>query len=167
MAFGGDEMCLLSSKLRPAASGSYSAASLHHCSRPDSRSTPELLLQSWKLRYVVPLGLFLSSHRILESSTRKSADSCILPSSLPVSVLNALTLDQRSPLPSSTKFSNSGPSSFRTDLASDASAPPTVYVTSHRFDCAEDSFLDGSFGVLRGPLDALPTLVAIAPVILV
>ena len=39
-AFGGDKICLLSSKLLPAANGSYKAANLRHCSRPGSRSAP-------------------------------------------------------------------------------------------------------------------------------
>ena len=41
-ASGGDKICLLSSKLLPAANGSYRAAGLLHCSRPGSRSAPRI-----------------------------------------------------------------------------------------------------------------------------
>ena len=39
-AFGGDKICLLSSRLFLAANGSYRAANLHHCSKPGTRSAP-------------------------------------------------------------------------------------------------------------------------------
>ena len=41
--FGGDKICLLSSRLLPAANGSYKAASLRHCSKPGSRSVPRTI----------------------------------------------------------------------------------------------------------------------------
>ena len=103
---------------------------------------PMLLLQSWKSRNVATLGPFHSTRHRLQGSTRRLAASSFLHSSLPVSVQNAPD-QKKSPLASTTRFSNSGRSSFRTDLASDSSAPPTRYVTSYRFDCGEDSILDG------------------------
>ena len=42
VTFGGNKICQLSSKLRPAANGWYRAASHRHCSRPDSRSDPRV-----------------------------------------------------------------------------------------------------------------------------
>ena len=75
---------------------------------------PVLLLQSWKSRIVATLGPFPSTRQSLEGWTRRSAASCILDSSLLLSALNAP--DRRSPLPSTSTFSNSGRSSFRTDL---------------------------------------------------
>ena len=101
---------------------------------------PVLLLQSWKLRNVATIGPFLSTRQNLEGSTRRSAVSCFLSSSLIASAMNAS--DRRSHLPSTTRFSNSGRSSLRTDLASDSSAPPTRHVRSCRFDCGKHSFLD-------------------------
>ena len=119
--------------------------------KPDSRSAPRITsdvspsvlvikkcCNSWSVFFFF---FFFSTRQSLECSTRRSSASFFLHSSLPVSVLNAQ--DQRSPLPSATRFSNSGRSSFRTDLASDSSAPPPLYVTSFRFDYGEDSFLDG------------------------
>ena len=38
--FGSDKICLLSSRLLPAANGSYKATSLRQCSKPGSRSAP-------------------------------------------------------------------------------------------------------------------------------
>ena len=38
--FGGDKICLLSSRLLPAVNGSHTAASLRHCSKLGSRSAP-------------------------------------------------------------------------------------------------------------------------------
>ena len=42
VTLGGDKLCLLSSKLRPAANGSYRAASHRHCSRAVSQSSPRI-----------------------------------------------------------------------------------------------------------------------------
>ena len=42
-AFGGDRICLLSSRLLPAADGSYRAANLRHCCKPGSRSAPRTI----------------------------------------------------------------------------------------------------------------------------
>ena len=47
---GGDKICLLSSKLPPAAKGSYKAASLRHCSKPGSQSAPRNNFQSFSFR---------------------------------------------------------------------------------------------------------------------
>ena len=61
-AFGGDKICLLSSRLLPAAKGSYRAANLRHCSKSGSRSVqllgqfPELPLLSSRSRNVAIFG---------------------------------------------------------------------------------------------------------------
>ena len=95
----------------------------------------DLLLQSWKLRSVAALGQFLSSRQIHENSTRKSAASCFLHSSLLVSVLDAPL--QQSLLPKRTRSSNSARSFSQTGLASNSSAPSMAHATSPQFDCGE------------------------------
>ena len=81
--FGGDRICRLSSRLLPAANGSYRAASRRHCSRPGSRSAPRTVSRaspsvleikkccsSWSISFVTPklcwrfvtaIGIFLFS----------------------------------------------------------------------------------------------------------
>ena len=66
-AFGGDKICLLSSRLLPAANGSHKAASLRHCFKPGSRSAPRTISRaspsvleikkssiSWSISFVTP-----------------------------------------------------------------------------------------------------------------
>ena len=69
-------------------------------------------------------------------------------------------------LPSTTRFSNSGRSSSRTDLASNSSAPRIGRATSYPTDRGAYSFLERSIEVLREPLGVPLILVAIGPVIL-
>ena len=63
--FGGDRICRLSSRLIPAAKGSYRAASRRHCSRPGSRSAPRTVSRAspsvLEIRSVVVLGPSRSS----------------------------------------------------------------------------------------------------------
>ena len=136
MASGGDKICLLSSN--------FGQLPMDHTAQLVFATTPDvipvqlhkllrgLLLQFWKSRNVATPSPFLSSHRSLEGSTRRSAASCF-------SALN--TLDQRSPFSGTTRSSNSGRSSFRADLASNSSAPPTGYVTSYRLTTEKNYFL--------------------------
>ena len=117
---------------------------------------PELLLQSLRSRNVAildPSRSLLQSH--VGDLSRRSAVSCFPRSSSPVSALYVLR--RRSLFPSTTKFSNSGRSSSRTDLASNSSG----HATSYQSDRGEYSFLDGSIEVLREPLGVQLTLVAI------
>ena len=66
-AFGGDKICLLSSRLLPATNGSYKAASLRHCFKPGSRSALRTISRaspsvleikkcsiSWSISFVTP-----------------------------------------------------------------------------------------------------------------
>ena len=89
------------------------AASLRHCFRPDSRSAPRSIFRAsssvLEIQKCCNSWSIFSSHRILEGSTRRSAASSFLYSSLLVSQLNAP--DERSPC------------QVRR-LASDFSAPP-------------------------------------------
>ena len=121
---------------------------------------PVLLLHTWKLRNVATLGPFLLSHRSLGGSTRRSAASCSLHSSLPVSAECTRPAKSIATYEQVLQFfpNRSGIRLF--------SALPTEKVTSYQFDCRKDLTLDVQFGVLRGPLVALLTLVAIAAVIL-
>ena len=122
-AFGGDKICLLSSKLLPIADGSYKAGSLRHCSKSGSRSaprlheqSPQLLLQSLRSRndaILEPPRSSLQSH--VGDLSRRLAVSCSPRSSSPVSALYVLR--RRSLLPRRTRFSNLGRSSSRTNLA--------------------------------------------------
>ena len=125
---------------------------------------PELLLQSFRLKNVAiidPSRSSLQSH--VEDLSRRSAVSCFLRSSSPVSALYVLR--RRSLLPSTTRFSNLGLSSFRTDLASNSLVPPIERATSYQSDRGEYSCLDGSVEVLRGLLDVLLILVASFPAV--
>ena len=150
--FGGDRIYRLSSRLLPAAKGSYRAAGRRHCSRPGSRSAPRTVSRaspsvleikkccsSWSISFVTPkscwrfvtaIGIFLFSAVFIT-----------------VSVLRAPY--QRSPLPDTTKFSNLGRSSSRIDQASRSSAPPTEYETSSRLGHEDSLILDASPGVLQ------------------
>ena len=169
--FGGDKICLLSSKLLPAASESYRAASLRYCSKPGSRSAPQTTS--------------IASPSVLEikQCCNSSSISLVTPKScwrfvtanrqLPVlCILHRLfqhARRRRSPLPSMTMFSNSGHSSSRIVPASNSSAPPPECVSSHQSDCEEYSILGRSSAemieVLREPFGVLQILVVIVPVV--
>ena len=132
-AFGGDKICLLSSKLHPAVNGSYTAARLLHCSTWFLFSSTDNL-QSFSFSPNVAIldssRSSLQSH--VEDLSQRSAVSCFLRSSSPVSALHELR--RRSLLPSTTRLSNLGRSSFRTDLASNSLAPPIGRATSYQSD---------------------------------
>ena len=124
---------------------------------------PELLIQSLRSRNVAildPSRSSLQSH--VGDMSQRSDLSCFLRSS-PVSAFHVQR--RRSLLPSTTRFSILGRSSFRTDLASNSLVPPIGRATSYQSDCGEYSILDGSIEVLRGLLDVLLILVAIVPVV--
>ena len=73
---------------------------------------------------------------------------------------------RRSPWSSTTRFSNSGSSSSRTDLASSSSVPPIEHVTLLPSGCEEGSLHDELFVTLRELPGVPPSLVAIVPAIL-
>ena len=108
--FGSDKICLLLSRLLPAANGSYKAASLCHCSKPGSRSAPRTtsrasssVLRSRNVAILDPSRSSLQSH--VGDLSRQSVASCSPHSSSPVSALHAVR--RRRPLPNTTRFSNS------------------------------------------------------------
>ena len=132
-AFGGDKICRLSSKLLPAANGSFKAATLLHCSTWFLFSSTDNLQSfsfSPNVAILDPSRSSLQSH--VEDLSRRSAVSCFLRSSSPVSALYVLR--RRSFVPSTTRFSNLGRSFFRTDLASNSLAPPIGRATSYQSD---------------------------------
>ena len=139
-AFVGDKICLQSSRLLPAANGSYRAASLRPCSRPGSRSAPRTISRD--------------SPSVLE--IKKCCNSCHLVRHIEFMLKmchrdrlllvlcalhrlfqNGVHYAGRSPLPDMTKFSSSGRSSFRTGRVSKSSAPPTGRATSYPPYCEE------------------------------
>ena len=128
--------------------------------RTASRASPSVLeIKKCCIAILDPSRSSLQSH--VGDSSRRSAVACFPRSSSPLSALYVPR--RRSPLPSTTRFSNLGCSSSRTDLASNSSAPPTEHVTLPPSDCDEGSFLDESFATLRELPGVPPSLVAIVP----
>ena len=161
-AFSGDKICLLSSRLLPAANGSHTKQPVFAIV-PDlvpvqlHGQPPELLLQSLRLRNVAILDPSRSSRQSpVGDVSRRSAVSGFPSSLSPATALCALR--RRSLLPSTTRFSNLGHSSSRTDLASNSSVPPTGRETTYPSDRGEDSCPEGSKEVLREPLGVQLTL---------
>ena len=110
-AFGGDKISLLSSRLLPAANGSYRAASLHHCSNPVSRSAHRTTSRA--------------SPSVLEiKKCCSSWSSSVTPNSCWRSVASE-SLRSSSLVPARVR------SSFRTGRALKSSAPPSGRATSY------------------------------------
>ena len=116
--FGGDTICLLSSRLRPDPDKSYRTASLRHL-LPDLAPVSAPRDTS---RAVATLRPLLKRQDQLQLLVRvcRHAEDLLLPfflhATLPVPALH--TPHQQRPLPSTTSFSNSHRASARTDLAS-------------------------------------------------
>ena len=160
--FGGDRVCQLSSRLLPAAKGSYRAASRRHFSGPAFSFCPTDSFQSFSFgpgdQEVLLFLVHLVRHSkvVLEVCNSDRYFHVPPPFSSPVSAPRAPC--QRSPLPDTTKFSNSGRSSSRIDQASKSSAPPTEYVTSSRLGHEDCLVLDASPGVLQKLAATVPAV---------
>ena len=138
-AFGGDKICLLSSRLLPAADGSLRAANLRHWSKPGSRSASSDNFWSFSFRPRDQEMLQFLVHLIRHTefvlkvchSNRLLLVLCGLHRLLQRHVHHA----DGSLSPDTTKFSSSGRFSFRSGRASESSVPPTGRATSYRPFC--------------------------------